>query len=393
MRRVIRLGDKTSHGGEVVSAAENYTIMGKAVARMGDMATCPIKGHGACEIVEGDPYWTINGRNVALEGHKLRCGAALISSCGELGRSYEGDGAAGLAQGFSAAAASKPTSSSAAEEINFDEQLQFLSKGGKPYSLIDYKLILADGSSVNGKTDAAGKTERIVTDQARVIARAEFFAPALSCCARHAEESANDEPAQVVDLQGVQTNPQDVGSSVVKVTAEEESRPLTTGEIAMCKLIFKDAIDYSLVKVHNHEYLLFGMQDDNTAMTPNGEIYFNKKYFKEDFSLGAGLEVNINKQWFMHEMVHVWQDQLHYPVMLRGAIRIGLSYEYTLKPGNRLSDYNMEAQGDVLADYFVLKYLRDTRAMRRRQYENDLALYEEVLRDFIANPKNASNLP
>lgn len=92
MRRVIRLGDKTTHGGEVVSAADNYFIMGNAVARMGDMATCPIKGHGACEIIEGDPTWTINGRNVALEGHRLKCGATLISSCGEVGRSYEGMG-------------------------------------------------------------------------------------------------------------------------------------------------------------------------------------------------------------------------------------------------------------------------------------------------------------
>ncbi len=94
MRRVIRLGDKTTHGGEVVSAADNYSIMGKAVARMGDMATCPRKGHGTCEIVEGDPTWTINGRNVALEGHKLKCGAELISSLGNLSRSYEGDGVA-----------------------------------------------------------------------------------------------------------------------------------------------------------------------------------------------------------------------------------------------------------------------------------------------------------
>ena len=55
----------------------------------------------------------------------------------------------------------------------------------------------------------------------------------------------------------------------------------------------------------------------------------------------------------MHEMVHVWQCQLGYPVKLRGAIRLGLSYEYVLATDKRLSDYNMGAQGDVLADYFV----------------------------------------
>ena len=33
--RVIRLGDRTSHGGEVITASSNYTIVGKVVARQG----------------------------------------------------------------------------------------------------------------------------------------------------------------------------------------------------------------------------------------------------------------------------------------------------------------------------------------------------------------------
>lgn len=86
MRRVIRLGDPTSHGGEVVSAAGNYSIMGKGVARVGDSCTCPKRGHNNCTIAEGDPNWTIDGRAVALEGHKTTCGAELISSLGNLGR-------------------------------------------------------------------------------------------------------------------------------------------------------------------------------------------------------------------------------------------------------------------------------------------------------------------
>ncbi|MBI5750628.1 MAG: PAAR domain-containing protein [Hydrogenophilales bacterium] len=86
MRRVIRLGDSTSHGGEVVSAAGNYSIMGKNAARVGDSCTCPRRGHSNCTIAEGDPSWAIDGRAVALEGHKTTCGAELISSLGNLGR-------------------------------------------------------------------------------------------------------------------------------------------------------------------------------------------------------------------------------------------------------------------------------------------------------------------
>ena len=39
MKKVIRLGDPTSHGGSVVSAAPNFSIMDVQVARIGDHCT------------------------------------------------------------------------------------------------------------------------------------------------------------------------------------------------------------------------------------------------------------------------------------------------------------------------------------------------------------------
>ena len=89
-------------------------------------------------------------------------------------------------------------------------------------------------------------------------------------------------------------------------TPEGSSRPLREGEIRMAYKIFKNSIDYSQVRVHNEEFLPFGLQPDNTAMTPNGELYFNPTRFKEDFSLAD----EGDKHWFIHEMVHVWQYQL-----------------------------------------------------------------------------------
>ncbi len=90
MKHVIRIGDQTSHGGKVVSAAANFDIMGKQVARLGDKCTCPQRGHDGCVIVEGDSSWLIDGIPVALEGHKTSCGAVLISSLGNLERSWDG---------------------------------------------------------------------------------------------------------------------------------------------------------------------------------------------------------------------------------------------------------------------------------------------------------------
>ncbi|WP_024301797.1 PAAR domain-containing protein [Pseudogulbenkiania sp. MAI-1] len=86
MKRVIRLGDPTSHGGTVVSAASSTVLFGKPVALLGDKVTCPQQGHSNCTIVEGDSTWLVGGKPVALEGHKVSCGATLISTLPELGK-------------------------------------------------------------------------------------------------------------------------------------------------------------------------------------------------------------------------------------------------------------------------------------------------------------------
>lgn len=81
MPNVIRLGDPTSHGGKVVSvAATHFTVGGIAVARMGDLCICPIKGHEVCTIAEGSSVHAIDGVPVAYDGHKTSCGATLIST-------------------------------------------------------------------------------------------------------------------------------------------------------------------------------------------------------------------------------------------------------------------------------------------------------------------------
>lgn len=85
MRKIICLGDATTHGGKVVSCkAPHFKVMGKPAACVGDKCTCPIPGHGACTIIEGDSRHTIDGRPVAYEGHKTSCGATLLASDAKL---------------------------------------------------------------------------------------------------------------------------------------------------------------------------------------------------------------------------------------------------------------------------------------------------------------------
>lgn len=393
MRKIIRLGDPTSHGGKVVSATSHVTVGGIPVARVGDRCTCPVKGHNNCVITEGDSNWLIDGIPVALEGCGVSCGAVVLSTAPNTGRVYDGGG-----DGFGGNSLKVEPLSSAVStaypntESKFDEQLLFTGEQGQAYAHVKYVLFLGDGRRLAGSTDEEGKTERIVTESPTVIERAEFFSKSpLTCCAKHAEESDSAQPAVKVDLQEVKTNPQALGTSVAKVTAKDESRPLTSGEIVMCKLIFKDAVNYGLVKVHKGEYLWFGMQDDNTAMTPNGEMYFNPKHFREDFSR----EPITSKLWFVHEMVHVWQFQLGYGVKRNGLMLHaggGDVYEYDLKQTSKFHGFNMEQQGDIVSDYFGLTELGYI-TKRSEKYGGNSELYRKVLSDFLENPSNVLNLP
>lgn len=48
------------------------------MARQGDEVRCP--AHGVVRIVEGDSSTMLDGRPVALEGHRTECGAVLIGN-------------------------------------------------------------------------------------------------------------------------------------------------------------------------------------------------------------------------------------------------------------------------------------------------------------------------
>jgi hypothetical protein len=74
-------------------------------------------------------------------------------------------------------------------------------------------------------------------------------------------------------------------------------------------------------------------------------------------------------------------------------VRIGLDYHYRLRAGATLADFNMEAQGDLLADYFVLKHLGDPHGLRWGEHAGKLELFEEVLGQFLADPASRANLP
>lgn len=78
-REVIRLGDKTSHGGTVVSASSTFLVKGKGVACDGDKVFCPqCRGVYAIAVATSDRVH--HGKKVAYHDDKVACGARLLSS-------------------------------------------------------------------------------------------------------------------------------------------------------------------------------------------------------------------------------------------------------------------------------------------------------------------------
>jgi uncharacterized Zn-binding protein involved in type VI secretion len=78
-RGVIRLGDKTDHGGQVINASSDTIVMGKAAALANDMTHCPqCKGDFAIKPDGAGAKHT--GCSYAYHDDVTLCGAKLITS-------------------------------------------------------------------------------------------------------------------------------------------------------------------------------------------------------------------------------------------------------------------------------------------------------------------------
>jgi len=88
MRSIIRIGDKTTGGGTVLSGSTVMIFGGIGVARKGDPVSCPILGHGPTVIAEGHPVFCDKGVPIAFQGHFCACGCLLISSLLDMSASY-----------------------------------------------------------------------------------------------------------------------------------------------------------------------------------------------------------------------------------------------------------------------------------------------------------------
>ena len=168
-KAIIRLGDKTSHNGTVLEGYQDNICMGKPIAGVGHKVSCP-KCPGTHTIVEGARSFFVLGVNVAVEGMKTSCGAVLVASqqtdtveAGGGGGGGGGGGAGAAAAAAAPAIAAAAAAAAALATSKFDEQFQLVDKRGQPLANAAYKIVSASGITVEGVTDAEGKTQRVKT--------------------------------------------------------------------------------------------------------------------------------------------------------------------------------------------------------------------------------------
>ena len=114
--------------------------------------------------------------------------------------------------------------------------------------------------------------------------------------------------------------------------------------------VFGDAVDVSQVQVRRRRW--WWLQPRSTTMAPSGHLHFHPDSgnYCEDFSTAAPRQ----QAHFIHEMTHVWQSQRRgwWYLPLVGPFQ--RKYSYKLKPGKKLTDYNIEQQAEIVAHAFML---------------------------------------
>ena len=372
----------SSSDGTLLTGSPHTTHNGIPISRKGDKVICK-KCKKVTTILTGDPSFIVDGAPIARGGDVTSCGAKLIASQQSFAES--GFDVMGVEQAEVIRREAKEYFDKIMGNDTYNDVIQLIDELTKqPLKSLEYIIEHAQGS-ISGKTDENGNTEKIELSQAEQI---KIKIPSIG-------NSTSDFKIFAHTLTPIPDN-------TAKQFGIQTKRALTSGEISMASLVFANSIDYTDVYIHNDEFLPFGLQNDDTVMTPNGEIYFPKGLYRDDFSNLVPQDAGL-RHLFIHEMVHVWQHQLGYSVMIKGALLHPWCklngcdpYNYVLENSKTLSDYNMEQQGDIIADYY--SYFHDTDIDRivsqsGMLYRTNQDIYKSILSNFIKDSSNANLLP
>ena len=137
-----------------------------------------------------------------------------------------------------------------------------------------------------------------------------------------------------------------------------EWRPLTAGEISLCRSVFPDPLPYGEIRLIDgpraNDFAEVAFRNRNTAITLRRTIYFGTRWCG-DYSCAD----DEGRRLFLHEMTHVWQWQrlgvvgflARYArdfLACRGNAHAMYRYESDDTP---FAASRLEAQAEMVGDY------------------------------------------
>lgn len=148
-RGVIRIDDKTDHGGWVITASSRTIVMGKVAALADDMTYCP-KCKGQFAIKPDGKGAKHAGRAYAYHGDLTECGARLVTSLEPT-----------LSNSSPARQESEQRNDSLSD-LAFDDRFVLLDDvTGAPVAFTEYAVERENGSIEHGVTNERGETHLV----------------------------------------------------------------------------------------------------------------------------------------------------------------------------------------------------------------------------------------
>lgn len=359
-----RVGDGTTTGGTVLTGSDKQTAFGKQISTIGDQASCPKCGHIGI-IVEGSSMVSVFGKAVAIDGSLIACGCPLgTNKIVTIPIPYAPTTTMGKVLVLNPSepmGTYSPNVSNLANNLVPTYSMRLKLDGfANRNANTGYKITMENGQVFNGTTDAQATTQDIVTYSQQKTKKIEIIRETVNFFGLQKQqiqyEYLTNKASAVTKLNQ---------SSIIVLKENDDSRPLTSGEITMAKKVFREHINYSKVKIHDGNYLWVG-QADGMAMTPDGDIYFSAQGHVNDFSSSTNSAAT--KAWFIHEMTHVWQYQSGVNVRVQGLWTLvtggygshkkAYSYYKVENYRKKFTEFNIEQQASIVGDYFLVHILK-----------------------------------
>lgn len=160
----IVLGDRTSHGGAVISADPTWTIDGQPVARVGDKASCPRCKRTVTIVTSSFSTMIDMGHPAAFDQDRTDCGALLYSRHNGHAGHDDGQGSAAATSAATPAALHAEETYTSREAPRFEEHFILRdSATGEPLKNWLYTITTVEGQQVEGETDKQGRTQVVWT--------------------------------------------------------------------------------------------------------------------------------------------------------------------------------------------------------------------------------------